>query len=31
VGGRGIRLMRRFADRMDYARIGDQNRVIFTS
>lgn len=30
VGGRGIRLMRSFADRMDYDRLGDQNRLTFT-
>lgn len=27
IGGRGIRLMREFSDRLEYARHGDQNRL----
>jgi len=27
IGGRGIRLMRSFASRIDYARVADQNRL----
>jgi anti-sigma regulatory factor (Ser/Thr protein kinase) len=27
IGGRGIRLMREFSDRLEYARDGDQNRL----
>jgi anti-sigma regulatory factor (Ser/Thr protein kinase) len=30
IGGRGIRLMRRFSDTLEYARVGDQNRLTLT-
>jgi anti-sigma regulatory factor (Ser/Thr protein kinase) len=30
IGGRGIRLMREFSDRLEYARDGDQNRLTLT-
>jgi anti-sigma regulatory factor (Ser/Thr protein kinase) len=30
IGGRGIRLIRQFSDRLDYARVGDQNQLTLT-
>jgi anti-sigma regulatory factor (Ser/Thr protein kinase) len=30
IGGRGIRLMRQFSDRLAYGRVGDQNRLSLT-